>query len=103
MDGDFESYWSSEFKDPAWLAVDLGHMEKISRVTLRWENAYAKSFSIQVSLDGQEWTAVYKTDDGKGGVNEIKFAPVEARHVRLNCTKRGTQWGNAVYEMQIFH
>ena len=28
--------------------------------------------------DGQNWTDVYKTDDGKGGVSEIQFAPVEA-------------------------
>jgi hypothetical protein len=102
VDGDFETYWSSEFIDAAWLAVDLGETEKISRVTIQWQNAFAKSFSIQVSADGQTWSDVYKTDDGKGGVSEIKFAPVEARHVRLNCTKRGTQWGNAVYEMQIF-
>ena len=61
-----------------------------------------KSFSVQVSTDGKNWTDVYRTDDGKGGVSEIKFAPVEARHVRLVCTKRGTQWGNAVCEMEVF-
>jgi hypothetical protein len=102
VDGDLTTYWSSEFKDSAWLAVDLGGTKRISRVTIRWEAAFAKSFSIQVSTDGQAWTDVYKTDDGKGGVSEIKFAPVEVRHVRLNCARRGTQWGNAVYEMQVF-
>ena len=102
VDGDAGSYWSSEFKDDAWLAVDLGEKHKISRVVIQWEAAYAKAFSVQVSTDGQTWTNVYQTDEGKGGVSEIKFSPVEARHVRLYCTKRGTQWGNAVYEMQVF-
>jgi hypothetical protein len=102
VDGDLETYWSSEFKDPAWLAVDLGATKTISRVSIRWESAFAKSFSIQVSTDGQSWTDVYKTDDGQGGFSEIKFAPVRARHVRLNCARRATQWGNAVYEMQVF-
>ena len=37
-----------------------------------------------------------------GGVDEIKFAPVAARQVRLVCTKRGTEWGNAVCELGVF-
>ncbi len=102
VDGDSGTYWSSAFKDDAWLAVDLGAAKSISRVSIQWENAFAKSFSVQVSSDGKNWTNVYKTDDGKGGVSEIKFAPVEARHVRLVCTKRGTQWGNGVYELEVF-
>jgi hypothetical protein len=102
VDGDFGTYWSSEFKDGAWLAVDLGATKTIRRVCIQWEPAYAKAFSIQISQDGRNWTDVYKTTDGKGGISEIKFAPIEARHVRLFCTKRGTQWGNAVYEMEVF-
>ena len=102
VDDDPSTYWSSDFKDDAWLAVDLGTAHKISRVRIQWENAFAKSFSVQVSSDGKTWTDVYRTDDGKGGVNEIKFAPVAARHVRLVCTKRGTQWGNGVCELEVF-
>ena len=102
VDGDPSTYWSSDFQDGAWLAVDLGAAKKISRVSIEWETAFAKSFSLQVSTDGKNWTNVYKTDNGKGGISEIKFAPVEARHVRLVCTKRGTQWGNAVCEMGVF-
>ena len=69
---------------------------------IEWESAFAKSFSVQVSADGKNWADVYRTDDGKGGVSEIRFNPVEARHVRLVCTKRGTQWGNAVCELGVF-
>ena len=79
-----------------------GAAKKISRVSIEWQTAFAKSFLLQVSTDGKNWTNVYKTDNGKGGISEIKFAPVEARHVRLVCTKRGTQWGNAVCEMGVF-
>lgn len=102
VDGDPATYWSSAFQDDAWLAVDLGAEKKISRVRIQWEAAFAKAFSLQVSADGKTWTDVYKTDDGKGGISEIRFAPVEARHVRLVCTKRGTQYGNGVYEMGVF-
>jgi beta-galactosidase len=102
VDGDPGTYWSSAFQDDAWLSVDLGERKKIGRVVIQWEAAFAKSFSVQVSPDGQAWTDVFKTDDGKGGVQEITFAPVEARHIRLVCAKRGTQWGHAVHELQVF-
>ena len=102
VDGDPNTYWSSEFQDGAWLAVDLGAARKISRVEIQWETAFAKSFSVQVSTDGRSWTEVYRTDGGQGGDSEIRFAPVEARRVRLVCTKRGTQFGNAVCEMGVF-
>lgn len=96
------SYWSSAFEDHAWLSVDLGALKNINRVTILWEGAFAKSFALQVSADGQTWSDVYKTDIGKGGTSEISFAPVEARHVRVMCTKRGTEWGNAIRELQVF-
>ena len=102
VDGDPATYWSSTFADPAWLAVDLGQAYKISSVRITWENAYSKSFVVQVSRDGQNWTDVFREDSGKGGVSEIKFAPVETRHLRLFCTKRGTQWGHAIRELQVF-
>lgn len=102
VDGNPGTYWSSEFRDDAWFAVDLGEQKKINRVVIQWEAAFAKSFSIQVSTDGQSWAEVFQTEEGKGGVSEIAFASVAARHIRLNCAKRGTPWGNAVYEMQVF-
>jgi len=102
VDGDPATYWSSTFADPAWFAVDLGRAYKISSVRITWEAAYSKSFAVQVSRDGQNWTDVFKEENGKGGVSEIKFTPVDARHVRLFCTQRGTQWGHAIRELQVF-
>ena len=103
VDGDSGTYWSSEFKDGAWLAVDLGAAKKIGRVSHPMGELPSRSrFRSRFPRDGKNWTDVYKTDDGKGGVSEIKFAPVAARHVRLVCTKRGTQWGNGVCEIEVF-
>jgi hypothetical protein len=102
VDGNPATYWSSTFADPAWIAVDLGEAHQLSHVRIIWETAYSKEFAVQVSNDGQTWTDVFTESDGKGGVSEIKFTPVEARHVRISCTKRGTQWGHAIRELQLF-
>ena len=102
VDGDPATYWSSAFVDAAWFAVDLGEAAAIRRVRITWENAYSKAYTIQVSQDGQEWQEAFKEENGKGGVSEIQLKPVEARHVRVSCTKRATQWGHAIRELEVF-
>lgn len=102
VDGDESSYWSSAFQDDAWLAVDLGASKRIRRVVIVWENAFAKAFTVELSADGTSWKEVYKTADGKGGTTNITFDPTEARHVRVVCTERGTQWGQAIRELEVY-
>ncbi len=102
FDGKLSTRWSSEFSDPQWIAVDLKREKTISRVRLVWEAAYGKAYSIEVSADGRTWKEVYRTDRGDGDVDEIKFAPAEARFVRLSGTERGTKFGYSLWEFQVF-
>ncbi len=102
VDGSWFSRWSSQFSDPQWLAVDLGRVQQISRVVLYWETAYGKSYRIQVSTDGKRWQNVYSTHSGKGGIETIRFQPVEARWVRMDGIARGTQFGYSLWEFQVF-
>lgn len=101
VDGYEDSYWSSAFQDDAWLAVAFNAPRKISQVNIIWEKAYATAFSVAVSPDGQTWTEVYQTSEGQGGTNRISFPLVEVQQLRVNCTKRGTPWGNAIRELQV--
>ena len=102
VDGDESSYWSSAFQDDAWLAVDLGAAKRVSRVVIVWENAYAKAFTVEISPDGTSWKEIHKTADGKGGTTNITFDATEARYVRVVCTQRGTAWGHAIRELEVY-
>jgi hypothetical protein len=102
MDGLPDTRWSSEFSDPQWLTVDLGAPTRISRVVLDWEEASAQSYAIQVSLDCSTWMDVYVTTNGKGGTEDIKFAPTSAHWVRFYGTKRATPFGYSLWEMRVF-
>ncbi len=101
-DGLRSTRWSSEFSDPQWFAVDLGSVRRIGRVVLYWEAAYAAAYRIQVSTDGRTWQDVYSTQSGKGGREEIRFAPVEARFVRMYGWKRATPFGYSLWEFEVF-
>jgi hypothetical protein len=102
VDGKPETRWSSEFSDPQWISVDLGKVERIGRVVLQWEGAYGKTYALEVSTDGEKWTEVRRREAGKGGTEDIKFDPVEARWVRLSGTRRGTEFGYSLWELKVF-
>ncbi|MYS21623.1 beta-glucosidase, partial [Streptomyces sp. DvalAA-14] len=81
VDGNTGTRWSSAAADPQWLQVDLGATDTISSVSLNWEAAYAKSFKIQTSADGTNWTDIYSTTTGAGG-NQTVSVNGSGRYVR---------------------
>ncbi|MFJ6194911.1 DUF1996 domain-containing protein [Micromonospora sp. NPDC092111] len=101
VDGDLGTRWSSAFSDPQWLQVDLGATATITRVVINWEAAYATNFTIQTSADGATWTTINTTTNGTGGVQTLTVGG-SGRYVRLNTTKRATQYGTSLWEFQVF-
>ena len=102
VDGNGTTRWASESEDPSWIYVDLGATYSISHVKLYWETAYGKSYKIQVSNDHSNWTDVYSTTSGDGGLDDITFTTVNTRYVRMYGTERGTQWGYSLYEFEVY-
>lgn len=103
IDGNLNTRWSSLHSDPQWYQIDLGQGQPINRVILRWETAYGKSYQIQVSNDAVNWTDVYTTTTGDGGVDDISFTATSARYIRLYGTERGTIWGYSLYEFEVYY
>ncbi len=62
-DGSPDSRWSSQYEDHQWIQVDLGSAESFDRVAILWEQAYPKTYVIQVSADGDTWTDVQSVDN----------------------------------------
>jgi fibronectin type 3 domain-containing protein len=100
-DGSFNTRWSSAYSDPQWLLADLGATHTISTVVLGWESAYAKAFQIQTSSDGVNWTTIYSTTTGTGGVQTIPVSGT-GRYVRMYGTVRATGYGYSLWELQVF-
>ena len=101
VDGDTTTRWSSAFSDPQWLQVDLGSTVTICQVVLNWETAYATAFQIQVSADGTNWTSIYSTTTGTGGVQTLAVSGT-GRYIRMYGTTRATGYGYSLWEFQVF-
>ncbi len=107
FDGNLLSRWASnEGTDPEWIYVDLGSVQNISGVTLKWEAAYAKQYKIQISSDSNgnpvNWIDVHTTTNGGGGEDQITFTSQNARYVRMLGTERGTPYGYSLYEFEVY-
>jgi hypothetical protein len=101
VDGDVETRWSSAFRDPQWLAVDLGSPVDLGRIRIQWETAHAIDYDLQLSSDGIRWTTARQVKDSKGGV-EVQALDGTARFVRLLGTKRATGYGYSLWELEVF-
>jgi sialate O-acetylesterase len=101
-DGSPGTRWSSQYSDAQWVYVDLGFSQEISSVALHWESAFAKAYKLQVSDDAKSWKEVYSTENGQGGMEQLKFAPVGARYVRMQGVHRATGFGYSLYSFEVY-
>jgi beta-glucosidase len=100
-DGDPGTRWSSAATDPQWLDIDLGSPQQICSMGILWETAYASAFQIQVSNDNATWTTVYSTTTGAGGQENFTISATD-RYVRMYATTRATQWGDSIFEFDVY-
>lgn len=101
-DGNENSRWASASSDNEWIYVDLGQTEEVNGVGLNWQEAYAKSFKVQVSNDKNTWTDVYSTTEGQTGEQQIQFSEVSARYVRVLGIERGSYWGYSLFNFEVY-
>jgi len=101
VDGKAGTRWGSAFSDPQWIIVDLGVQRQISKIRLSWENAYATAYRVQVSAGGSTWKSVYSTTSGTGGNITINAGKAVGRYVRVYGTKRSSQYGYSLFEIDV--
>ena len=101
VDGNPETRWSSAFKSPQWITVDLGATVAITRVRLNWEAAYARNYTVEVSDDGASWSTIKSVTKDTGGPDEHEVT-ASGRYLRVNGTKRATGYGYSLYELEIY-
>ncbi len=102
IDGDLTTRWSSAFVDASWIQIDLGSVQAIGQVVLRWERSYGAQYQIQVSTDGQTWTTAFNQTNGQGGSENLVFPTVSGRYVRMNGVLRSSQYGYSLWEFEVY-
>lgn len=102
-DGDLTTRWSSIYEDNHWIEVDLGSIQDFNEINMLWEDAYAKSYEIEVSEDKSTWSTVYAESNGDGEWDDLKIENSSARYIKVNCSERATEWGFSLWELEVYN
>ena len=103
VDGNTGTRWATDWTGTNWIYVDLLATYNISEVKLTWEAAYAASFEIDVSSNATDWTSIYSTTTGSGGVQDLTGLSGTGRYVRVYMTVRGLPaYGYSLYEFEVY-
>ncbi|MER6343066.1 beta-N-acetylglucosaminidase domain-containing protein [Streptomyces sp. NPDC001595] len=101
-DGDLGTRWSSPVADDAWWQVELARPARLGRVVLRWQDAYASAYRVQVSADGRHWRTAATVRDGRGGREELRMDERDVRYLRVRGEERGTQYGYSLWSVEAY-
>ena len=101
------SRWESASEDPQWICVNFGERKKFNMVQLVHEGAYIKTYDIQVSDDGANFTTikhVSETLDGFPYEQSIDLGfDYAAQYLRIYGTERGTGYGYSLWELRAMY
>ncbi|MGV8879706.1 MAG: discoidin domain-containing protein [Sphingobacteriaceae bacterium] len=103
IDGNLGTRWSIAAPgDNEWYKVDLGKMESVGRIDIKWEGAYASEYTLQVSADDVTYATVFATTTSEGGDVSHSFTPVQARYVKILLIKSALPYPMSFWEFEIY-
>ncbi len=88
--------WAADSVEPQVQPVDG------DTTVTRWESAAASFYKIQVSTDAANWTDMYSTSAGKGGVETLSGLKGYGRYVRMYGTARLMGYGYSLWEFEVY-
>lgn len=103
FDGNQATRWGSGFEDNQSITVDMGKDYLVDTVMVDWTyGAYATSYRVELSQDGQEWQTVKTVSSTRPGLNVITFIPEEGRYLRIVGEKRNSVYGISITELEAY-
>ncbi|MFA5421184.1 MAG: discoidin domain-containing protein [Bacilli bacterium] len=104
VDGKSNTRFAAIGDDNAFLYVNLGSREKIGKIIIDWEAAYALEYKIQLSNDALNWTTVASINKTNDATDHIEFPTwLEAEYVRFQGVKKVlTDHGYSFYSFEVY-
>lgn len=102
--------WTSKKDgDRAWIQFDFKEEYLMNRYVVRHagnaglpESLNTRSFSVEVSNDGKEWTRVDTQNSNTSSVTDVDIIPVKGRYVRLLVHDAGADGVARVGDVEIY-
>ena len=103
IDGNLGTRWSlAAATENEWYKVDLGKVENIGRIDIKWEGAYASEYALQVSTNDVTFSTVFSTTTNPGGDVSNTFSAVDARYVKILLIKGALPYPMSFWEFEVY-
>ncbi len=91
-------------KPGMWFLIELPKEASIVGLLLdqgKSAGDYPRGYTVELSLDGQNWGKPAATGKGTPGITDISFKPAKAKFIRISQTgeAKGTYW--SIHELDI--
>ncbi|MBO4801471.1 MAG: discoidin domain-containing protein [Bacteroidaceae bacterium] len=102
--------WISKDTDgTGWVQLDFQKPFTVSRYVVRHAEAGGleplqnnRDFTVETSLDGENWTRVGTHKGNIAAVTDASFSPVEARYLRVNVTRGGSDGHVRIGDIEVY-
>lgn len=101
-DSDYTNRWTLPSTNPEFEVV-LDDVKEISEIQLTWGFNYAKAYTVEVSLDGYEYTKLVDVTEGLGDEEIIKLdEPQEAQYIRFSGFEKAQKALSELTDIRIY-
>lgn len=105
--GNPEFSWQAGSTGTEYVIVDLGKERMSNNVVITWDSgAYATSFDVMLSSDGESYQNVYAARGyscPSDGICSIVYEPTKARYIKIQMNKCVNVWNYTIKELELYY
>ncbi len=103
VDANASTRYASVNVDDAYFYVDLGSIEKVGKIIIDWEAAYASEYQLLMSLNAIDWTLVASITNEDSQKDEIEFPEwLETKFIKFQGVHRALNYGYSFYSLEAY-
>ncbi|MCB2219557.1 MAG: discoidin domain-containing protein [Bacteroidetes bacterium] len=98
MDHSKETFWRSKNAKDQYVMFDFTVRREFGGLQIDWQDdAFAKSFDVVLSIDGETWEKAYSVELNRSSTSFIRLPEAEARYLKINLkeSENGKSFGIA--------
>ena len=95
---------SANIAGKQFVRIDLGSVQSITKLKLKWGTTYGTDYTIQTSNNDTVYATQASITGGDGSFDSTAFSGLSARYVKILLNKKNSNtYGYAIYEWSLYN
>lgn len=103
IDGDVDSsYVFSRKAEEGSITLQLNKTYELNNLIIKWTEAYADTYTVEVSTNGKKWMVVAEETEGYGGIQDYCLNGEKVKYVRISNVSNSSGNVPRIYEIEAY-